>query len=43
MVVSDAGGLPSRVIARGIGLIQLISVVSIPSRIQKRHTERTLA
>ena len=42
-VVSDAGRLPTAVVATGIGLIQLIAVVFVPAHVEKRDTERTLA
>ena len=43
MIVADAGGLPTGVVSGRIRLIELISIVLVPARIQQRHAEWTLA
>ena len=43
MIVADAGGLPTGVVSGRIRLIELISVVLVPARVQQRHAEWTLA
>lgn len=43
MIVADAGGLPTGVVSGRIRLIELISVVFVPARVQQRHAEWTLA
>ncbi len=43
MVVADAGRFPTRVVAAGIGLIELVPKVTIPTDVQKTHTKRSFS
>lgn len=40
MVVADAGGLPARVVAAGVGLIELEAEVAIPTGVEELHTKK---
>ena len=43
VVVSDARGFPSSVVATGVTLVQLEAIVWIPPHVEDRDAKRTLA
>merc|ERR1719432_247458 len=42
-VVPDTGGFPPSVVARGVGLVQLVAKVLVPAHVQDGHAKRPLS